>query len=76
MLVQRFGFDWRAALSQVSRAGAVHSLDGSDAPGNQRRIFQRADAQGQVVTFAKQIHRPIAQVHLRRDVRVALQKLR
>jgi hypothetical protein len=74
MVVQVFRFERRAALGQVSRAGAIHPLDGGDATGDQRRVFQHANAQRQVVTLAQQVHRPVTQVHFHRDLAVALQK--
>ncbi|MNP23962.1 hypothetical protein D3C76_1166920 [compost metagenome] len=76
MMVQIIGFERRAALRQVSRACAIDTLDRGDAPRDQRRVFQDSDAQCQVIAFAEQIHRAIAQVHLHRDIPIALQKLR
>ncbi|MNL56753.1 hypothetical protein D3C87_1802700 [compost metagenome] len=76
MIVQVFGLERRAALGQVRRAGAIHALDGGDASGDQRRIFQIADAQGQIVALAEQVHWPVAQVDFHRDVAISLQEQR
>jgi hypothetical protein len=75
-LCRSSGLERRATFAQVRRAGAIHSLDGGDAPGDQRRVFQHADAQRQVVTFAEQVHRPVTQIHFHRDLAIALQKQR
>src|SRR5574337_1313119 len=65
-----------AVLAQVVGTGAGDQLHGGDPSRDQRRVGQRADAHGHVVTLADQVHAAIIQLKLQRHLRMALHESR